>query len=115
MRPYLSVQIDSPAGPTTRAVCGPWVFGRGLLRRVPGHVRRQHDEIDTVFAALIVAAGIAVLFQMVVGLQRQVLAIVVGVRGVIQRKGAAGGDAQRGGGAPDLLMLGLPASRRTRA
>ncbi|MGQ6627001.1 restriction endonuclease subunit S, partial [Serratia sp. IR-2025] len=26
----------------------------------------------------------------------------------IQRKGAAGGDAQRGGGAPDLLMLGLP-------
>ena len=47
---------------------------------------------------------------MVVGLQRQVLAIVVGVRGVIQRKGAAGGDAQRGGGAPDLLMLGLPAS-----
>ena len=64
-------------------------FGRGLLRRVR-HVRRQHDEIDTVFAALIVAAGIAVLFQMVVGLQRQVLAIVVGVRGVIQRKGAAG-------------------------
>ena len=27
-RPYLSVWISSPAGPTTVAVCGPWITGR---------------------------------------------------------------------------------------
>ncbi|CAM4199760.1 hypothetical protein ACAN107058_23700 [Paracidovorax anthurii] len=30
-RPYSSVQISSPAGPTTTAVCGPVVRGRGVL------------------------------------------------------------------------------------
>lgn len=32
MRPYSSVQISSPAGPTTTAVCGPVVRGLGVVR-----------------------------------------------------------------------------------
>ena len=32
MRPYWSVQICSPAGPTTIAVCGPRVRGLGVVR-----------------------------------------------------------------------------------
>ena len=31
-RPYLSVQISSPAGPTTIAVCGPCTTGFGVMR-----------------------------------------------------------------------------------
>ncbi len=31
MRPYSSVQISSPAGPTTTAVCGPVVRGLGVF------------------------------------------------------------------------------------
>ena len=30
-RPYLSVQISSPAGPMTMAVCGPRISGRGVV------------------------------------------------------------------------------------
>ena len=31
-RAYLSVKISSPAGPTTVAVCGPRITGRGVSR-----------------------------------------------------------------------------------
>ena len=31
-RPYLSVKISSPAGPTTVAVCVPWTNGFGVER-----------------------------------------------------------------------------------
>ncbi|MNC55527.1 hypothetical protein D3C75_1050630 [compost metagenome] len=78
------------------------------MRRVPGNIRRQHGEIDTVFAVLIVAAGVAVFLQVIFGLQRQIFPVVVRMRGVIQREGAAGGNAQCGSGAFNLLMLGLP-------
>ena len=33
-RPYLSVWISSPCGPTTIAVCGPWMRGLAVLRMV---------------------------------------------------------------------------------
>src|SRR5262245_22832621 len=32
MRPYLSVNTSSPDGPTTTAVCGPTMHGRGVAR-----------------------------------------------------------------------------------
>ncbi|MNI35268.1 hypothetical protein D3C73_892880 [compost metagenome] len=60
------------------------------------------------FAVLIVAAGVAVFLQVIFGLQRQIFPVVVRMRGVIQREGAAGGNAQCGSGAFNLLMLGLP-------
>jgi len=33
-RPYLSVWISSPCGPTTIAVCGPRIIGLGVVRGV---------------------------------------------------------------------------------
>ncbi|ESS58169.1 hypothetical protein EDP2_2594 [Enterobacter cloacae S611] len=44
IRPYLSVQMLSPCGPTTFAVCGPWVFGHA----VTGAGRNTTDEGMTV-------------------------------------------------------------------
>src|SRR2546422_6789678 len=42
MRPYSSVQISSPAGPTTTAVCGPVVRGLGVVRA--GVKARRSEE-----------------------------------------------------------------------
>ena len=40
-RPYLSVKISSPAGPTTTAVCGPCTNGFGVRARGPELLRRR--------------------------------------------------------------------------
>ncbi len=42
-REYSSVKISSPAGPTTMAVCGPFITGLGVSRkRSVGGIRRHH-------------------------------------------------------------------------
>ena len=51
-RPYLSVQISSPGGPTTTAVCGPCVRGLGVTRggRTHGLTWFDGDDVETAVA-----------------------------------------------------------------
>ena len=78
------------------------------LRRTVHHRRRDDREIGPVYGFPL-AAGVAVLFEVVTRRRHQILAVVAEERRVGQGEGVARRNPRRRGGGLNLLVLNLPA------
>ena len=103
------MKISSPDGPTTVAVCGPRMIGRGVMPwRAIGQRGRRHAEHHLEILAIGVDAGaVARIEQPVFGADHQIFLVLVVARKAVELEGAAGEQAAHGADGGDALVRRL--------